>query len=114
MRRRHKYGAKPTVVDGVRFASKREAARYQELRLLERAGEISSLLLQPKYGLYPYRFASSGNTNLGKVGDYVGDFQYRTKDGETVVEDVKGVKLPIYRLKKKWVEASYGIQIREV
>lgn len=101
-----KYKAVPTVVDGVRFASKREAARYQELKLLQKAGKIDLLQLQPKFKLLV-----SGI----HVADYVGDFKYydRVMD-EFVVEDVKGVKTPVYRLKKKLMKAIHGIEIREV
>ena len=104
MKRRAKYGAVPTVVDGVRFASKREAARYRELRLLERAGEIARLELQPRYPL-----SVSGET----IGSYVADFRY-VRAGVEVVEDVKGVKTPMYRWKKKHLRAEYGVEIEEV
>jgi hypothetical protein len=103
---RHKYGAIPTMVDGIKFASKREANRYRELRLLERAGEIHELTLQPVFPLT----AGEGIT----VGKYLGDFRYYTREGELVVEDVKGMRTPVYRLKKRIVEACYGIQIREI
>ena len=100
----HKYGAQPTEVDGIRFASKAEARRYRELKLMWAAGEISYLELQPDYPLI---------VNGVKIGTYVADFTYETDHG-TVVEDVKGVKTPVYRLKKKLVKALYGIEIQEV
>lgn len=102
---RSKYGAVPTVIDNVRFASKREAKRYQDLKLLERAGEISSLFLQPKFELWV-----SGH----KIGSYIGDFQYLDAFHKVVVEDAKGMKTPVYRLKKKLMLAIHGIEIREV
>lgn len=109
--RGHKYHAIPTVVDGIRFDSKKEARRYQELKLLVRAGEISDLELQP-------RFALSGVSHAGgaeKICTYVADFQYlNIADGEVVVEDVKGMLTPMYRMKKRWVKTQYGITIREV
>lgn len=113
--RRHKYGAVRTEVDGIVFASKREARRYQELKLMERAGEIRRLLLQPRYGLYIQPFLAKAIDRV-KVGDYVGDFQYEDKQlgWQKVIEDVKGVKTPLYRLKKKIVQALYGITVREV
>lgn len=107
---RSKYGAVKTVVDGVTFDSKAEARRYVELKALRDAGEITHLLLQPRYGIY----ARPLTLDPVLVAHYVGDFQYYTKDGELIVEDVKGVKTPMYRLKKKFIEAHYGIQIREV
>ena len=105
---RSKYGAIPLVVDGVRFASSREARRYGELRLLERAGQIWDLTLQPEFPLH-----APGALTEELVGKYRGDFAYATREG-TVVEDVKGVRTPLYRWKKKHVEIEYGIRIVEV
>ena len=117
MARPHKYGAKPTTVDGIRFASKKEATRYGELRLLERAGEIHELHLQPCFELFAFPHGVL-------VGQYRADFQYCQcaaavhdgccDDSMSVVEDVKGFKTPLYRWKKKHVEAQYGISIREI
>lgn len=111
----HKYRAKATIVDGIRFASKKEARRYQELRLLEKAGEIRELQLQPEFDLLaPGRCDGSLHRGV-KVGKYVADFRYRAgRNGLLVIEDVKGFKTPLYRWKKKHVEAQYGIEIREV
>lgn len=103
--KRSKYSAIKTVVDGITFASKREAAHYIGLKMLERAGEIQNLQLQP-------RFKCEIGGQL--VCTYVGDFAYFTAKGR-VIEDVKGMKTPIYRLKKKLVEALYpGLKIVEV
>ncbi len=102
--RRRKYGALPTIVDGIRFASRREARRYQALDLLQRAGEIRDLELQPAF---PIR------VNDVTVAKYVADFRYVTRMGEVVIEDAKGVRTPVYRLKKKLVEALYGVRILE-
>jgi hypothetical protein len=103
VRPRSKYRNVPTVVDGTRFHSKREAARWSELRLLERAGKVAALERQVAYPVV---------MNGVKVCSWLADFRYR-EAGETVVEDVKGCKTPLYRLKKKLVEAQYGITIRE-
>lgn len=108
-----KYRAKPTVVQGIRFASQAEARRYQALRLLERAGTIRNLKLQPRY---PLVFKGAGNA-LVNVGAYVADFWYLEVDGAVerpIIEDVKGVRTPVYRLKKKLVEGIYGVTITEV
>ena len=104
---RSKYGAKPTIVDGVRFASQAEARRYGHLKMLERAGTICDLELQPRFPLL---------VNAIKVCTYVADFRYRFAGvvGVPVVEDVKGVQTPIYRLKKKMLLAQDGIIITEV
>lgn len=105
----HKYGAKATTVDGIRFASQKEARRYQELRLLERAGEVFHLLLQPEYQLETVAVGSGVRRTLGV---YRADFAYTTRSGD-VIEDVKGFKTPLYKWKKKHVEAQYGITILE-
>lgn len=100
-----KYRAKPTVIDGVRFASKKEAARYCALKLREKIGDISNLTLQP---VFPIVIGGQ------PVAKYVADFSY-FHNGAYVVEDVKGMRTPVYRLKKKLVEALYpGVKIMEV
>jgi hypothetical protein len=100
-----KYGATKTEVDGYVFDSKAESRRYSELILAEKAGEISNLTLQPVFPLI---------VNEKRVGKYIADFQYTDRDGTRVVEDVKGMATPVYRLKKKIVEAIYGINIVEI
>jgi hypothetical protein len=103
---RTKYAAVRTQVDGVTFASKREAKRFNELRLLERAGKIRDLACQPRY---PIVIAGRA------VSAYVADFSYvDLESGEVVIEDVKGVRTPLFILKKKLIEALYPFQIREV
>lgn len=92
-----KYRAKPVVIDGVRFASQAEARRYGQLKLLEKAGQISGLELQPKFPVV---------VNGMKVCTYIGDFAYFDGKGR-IVEDVKGVQTPMFRLKRKLVEATY-------
>lgn len=118
MAKRHKYGAKATVLDGIRFASQAEARRFAELKLLEKAGEIHGLTLQPGF---PLVVQSPHESLPTKIGEYRADFYYcecrrRDKCDETrgVVEDVKGMKTPLYKWKKKHVEAQYGITVREV
>jgi hypothetical protein len=102
--------AKPTWIDGIKFASKAEAKRYQQLRLLERAGAISGLEVQP---CYPLEAVNPFNGEVTPVGVYKADFRYL--DGERwVVEDVKGMRTVIYRFKKRMVEAQYGIRIQEI
>lgn len=103
MVKRHKYNAVATTVDGVVFPSKAEARRYEQLKLLERNGRISNLELQPRYPLL---------VNGEKVGEYRGDFRY-IEDGVTILEDTKGMKTDVYKIKAKLVKAIYGITIRE-
>ena len=104
--KRSKYGARPVVVDGIRFHSTKEANRYLDLRLLEKAGEIKLLELQPRFIL---------SVHLNNIGAYVGDFSYyETASGNRVVEDVKGYDTPLSRWKRKHVAAQYGITVRLV
>ena len=118
---RSKYGAQKVNIDGERFDSKREARRYQELRLLERAGEIRDLKRQVKFVLIqaqrePDTIGPRGAVKRGKIIEreaaYIADFTYY--EGEQyVVEDAKGMKTDVYKLKKKLMLERYGIQIRE-
>lgn len=81
--KKSKYGAVKTEVDGIMFDSKREASRYQELRLLEQAGEIANLRLQVPYILFP-------KNEHGRALKYIADFVYNDDTGALVVEDAKG------------------------
>ena len=101
--RANKYRAVKTTIDGITFDSKREAARYWELKWLQKAGVISHLELQPEFD-----FKIGGK----KLFTYRADFGY-FENGKRVVEDVKGVRTPVYRLKKKIVEAAFHITIKE-
>ncbi|HUS46127.1 MAG TPA: DUF1064 domain-containing protein [Phycisphaerae bacterium] len=101
---RRKYGNEPTYVDGVRFDSKKEAARYTTLRVLMRAGVV-------KWFARQCRFVLPGGV------EYVCDFIVHWHDGRITVEDVKGGKgtqTKVYRLKKRQVEALYGITVEEL
>lgn len=100
----NKFRARKTVIDGEKFDSKREAARYQALLWMERAKEILNLKRQ-----VVYRIEIGGVL----VCKYISDFEYDLPNGEHVVEDSKGYKTPIYRLKKKLMKAVYGIEIYE-
>lgn len=109
---RSKYRAIRTEVDGIKFHSKREAKRYVELKLLEKAGKISRLELQPRIPLriWPFRRGPKDEPTL--VGHYVADFYY-VDGNDIVIEDVKGFKTQTYKLKKKIAEALYGYEIKE-
>lgn len=100
----HKYGARRAEVDGIVFASRAEARRWQELCLLRTAGEIKDLQRQKRFPLV---------VDGEKIATYVCDFIYRDCDGNTIVEDCKGVKTPVYKLKKKLIHALYHIDILE-
>jgi hypothetical protein len=101
-----KYGAVRTDVDGITFASKAEARRYGELCILAQQGVISDLECQPRFPL---------SVNGVKIGTYVADFRYLDRErGVITTEDVKGVRTPVYRIKKQLVKALYGIEVQEV
>lgn len=108
-----KYRNKKTVIDGMTFDSKKEARRYSELLLLERAGAIHNLQTQVKYVLIP----SQRDLETGKVIErecaYKADFVY-TENGEIVVEDTKGFRTKDYIIKRKLMLKVHGIRIREV
>lgn len=103
---RSKYRAKKTTIDGISFASTKEAERYLELKLLESSGKIRDLELQPKFPMI---------INCAKICTYIADFKYYDVDKKDyVVEDVKGFRTPIYKLKKKLLLALYpGINFIE-
>ena len=103
--RRGKYNAKKTEVDGRVFDSRAEARRYSELCLMEKAGEIDDLQCQPVFDIV---------INGKHICNYFADFHYIDKSGSQIVEDVKGVKTAVYKLKKRMVEAAYNIKITEV
>jgi hypothetical protein len=99
----NKYRAKPTVVDGLRFASKAEARCYSDLKILEAMGEITGLKLQPRYPLVVAGLL---------VCTYVADFEYvQTNTGRIVTEDTKGVKTKDFIIKAKLFHALYGREV---
>lgn len=107
---RSKYGAVKTQVDGITFASKREAARFVELKQLERAGHISDLVLQPSFELIPPVELDGKKQRATK---YIADFQYVDHLGNKVIEDVKGHKTREYQIKRKLMKFLFGIEIKE-
>jgi hypothetical protein len=108
-----KYNSKKTVVDGQTFDSKKEANRYQELVLLEKAGVIKNLSRQVKFVLIPSQRDESGKV-IERECSYKADFMYYDEAGETIVEDVKGFRTKEYIIKRKLMLYQYGIRIREV
>lgn len=108
MRRYSKYNAKKATVDGHTFDSNREAERYCELKLLEKAKEIRNLELQPRF-LLQDKFKDKMGTTHRKI-EYVADFMYIDKDNKKIVEDVKGVLTDVYKLKKKLFLKIYDEQ----
>jgi hypothetical protein len=100
----HKYRAIVTEVDGIRFPSKKQAMRYRELKISERAGIIRELKLEVPYDLV---------VNGMKICRYVADFTYRTQDGRLVVEDTKGVRTRDYKIKAKLMLACLNLRVLE-
>lgn len=124
----NKYYAKRTTVDGIEFHSKKEARRYQQLKLLEKAGTICDLKRQVKYELIPAQYIDG--KCVERAVTYTSDFEYyvlkdlrqktvmadhRSKTvGEHIVEDVKGVRTNEYVIKRKLMLHKYGIRIQEL
>lgn len=104
-----KYHAKKTTVDGITFDSKREAYRYLALKGMEEEGAIEDLRRQVRYELVP---AFDVDGKHYRPVYYVADFVYR-ENGHEVVEDVKGMRTDVYRLKSKLFARRYGISIKE-
>lgn len=121
--KKSKYGARKTTIDGQNFDSKKEAKRFNELRILEKAGAISELKTQVKFVLIPAQrepdtVGARGGIKKGKVIErecsYVADFAYKNASGETVVEDTKGYRTKEYIIKRKLMLYVHGIRIVEV
>lgn len=98
---KHKFRAISTENNGIRFASKKEANRYNDLLVFQKNGEILFFLRQVPFHL-------PGNVK------YVCDFMVFWANGDVTIEDVKGMKTPMYILKKKQVEALYPVKINEI
>ena len=120
-----KYGNHKCMMDGIVFDSKKELRRYQELTILQKAGQIQNLQRQVKYQLIPSqfdvveRFSKNGKRLkdaerlIEKECSYVADFVYE-EGGKTVVEDTKGFRTKDYIIKRKLMLYVHGIRIREV
>lgn len=99
--KKNKFNAKKTVTDGIRFDSKKEAKRYSDLCILQRAGTVAWFLRQVPF-------------DCGGGVKYRLDFMVFWDTGEITFEDVKGFKTPLYKAKKKLIEAKYPIEIMEI
>ncbi len=110
---RNKYHNKKVEFDGIKFDSKKEMNRYKELKILERAGMIKDLELQPAFILIP-SFKKNGKTY--RKSSYIADFKYFDVEQEKiVVEDTKGYLTEVYKLKKKLFEYKYeDLEIKEL
>jgi len=108
-----KYRAVKVEYDDKKFDSKAEVKRYIELTNLQKMGLITGLKCQDRFQLMPAQKDKDGNLLFRRVS-YVADFTYTRKDGTYVVEDVKGFKTPVYKLKKALFYYMYGYEITEV
>lgn len=108
-----KYNNKKVTVNGQVFDSKKEANRYKELLLLEKAGGIKDLRMQVKFTLIPAQRDEATGKVVERECSYKADFVYSEGD-KTVVEDVKGFPTKEYIIKRKLMLWRYGIRIREV
>ena len=109
-KKRGKYNAQPTEVDGVRFASKKEAARWNTLKLLQAAKKISNLERQVRYSL---------DVEGTHICDYIADFAYYDRAKECpIIEDVKGMRkgaaYELFRLKAKLFHALFKTEVTEI
>ena len=123
-----KYHNTKVVIDGIKFDSKREAQRYQQLKLMEKAGVICDLKRQVKYELVPAQYIDG--KCVERAITYTSDFEYYILQplkqrtvmaepdaktiGQHVVEDVKGMRTPEYVIRRKLMLYKYGIRISEV
>lgn len=102
--RKSKYGNRKTEVDGITFDSQREADRYRELKLMQKAGLIGLLEIQ-----VPFELNSGGTHSLR----YIADFVYvDSKTGERIIEDVKGCLTAVFKKKQRLMKKLYGIEIK--
>ncbi|MEZ7524029.1 DUF1064 domain-containing protein [Burkholderia vietnamiensis] len=109
--RRSKYGNRKVVVDGITFDSEREGARYSTLARMRAAGEITQLQIQVPFEIVP---AAVVGGRKRPARTYIADFVYRDAGGALVVEDVKGVRTPVYTMKRHLMKVVHNIDIVEV
>lgn len=108
-----KYNSRKTTVDGITFDSKKEARRYLVLKQMEQDGEIKNLRLQVQFELVPsFEIIIDGKKRKRRPITYVADFVYY-KGNEKVIEDVKGLRPPVYKIKKKLFEYKFKTTIKE-
>lgn len=118
-----KYRNEKVKVNGLVFDSQKEYRRYLQLGMMQKTGIISDLERQVSYTLVD----TIWQPVIGKKGQplkrqkcvqksitYVADFRYKDENGNTVVEDVKGMLTEVYRIKKKLLRSLFGIEIKEV
>jgi hypothetical protein len=115
-----KYHSQKIAVNGVKYDSRKEYRRHQELRLLEQAGAISNLRCQVKFVLIPSQYMEVPDQRTGQTRQkcverecsYIADFCY-IQNGKQIVEDVKGVRTKDYIIKRKLMLYMHGIRLKE-
>lgn len=107
--KKNKYNNKKVIYKGIKFDSIKEKNRFIELKLMEKAGEIKNLTLQPEF---PLTETIKNNGKTFRKSKYIADFEYIDKSGERVVEDVKGFKTDLYNFKVKVFLNKYGHELK--
>ena len=108
--RKHKYNAKPCEVNGIKYRSQKEMKRHQELLLMEKAGEITDLKREVPFIIVP---SVTINGKKAREVIYRADFTYFNGKGELITEDTKGIRTPVYKLKKRLMQNVWEINILE-
>lgn len=103
--KKNKFKNVKTIVDDIKFDSLKEARYYGKLKILKQSGEVIDFEIQPRYDLI---------VNGTKIGFYKADFKVTWKSGNVQVVDCKGMKTPVYMLKRKLMKAIHNITIHEV
>jgi len=107
MTRYNKFQNQKTEVNGITFDSKLEADRFQQLKLMELAGEITNLRLQVEFQIFQ-GYINPDTGEKTKSSNYVGDFMYTDiHEHKVIVEDTKGIETPDFKLKWKLVQSQY-------
>lgn len=109
---KNKYHNKKVVYHGIKFDSKKEAQRYVELKWLEKTNQIKELELQKKFELQP-SYKKNGKT-IRSINYYADFYYYDIIKGEYIVEDTKGLRTEVYKIKKKLFEYKYDMTITEI
>lgn len=112
--KRSKFGNEKVELSGQTFDSKREGRRYLELQMMLKGGLISELRLQVPFELIPAQRDPQTGRTIERAVNYVADFVYRDDQGQLIVEDAKGFRTDVYKIKRKLMLWRHGIRIREV
>lgn len=110
---RNKYKASKIETTVGKFDSKLEFKRYLYLKTLQEEGKISDLVRQVPYTLVPSQKDGTGKVIFREIR-YVSDFEYNLPTGEHIVEDTKGIVLPVFKLKQKLMYYFYGIEVKVI